>query len=103
MNRFRLITYVLGLLVLICALQSCVDDDDDSIALRLPTALVTVRPTEEGTFTLQLDNKTTLYPSNMKSSPFGNKEVRALVNYTDDGYKEKVRNVHINWIDSIRT
>lgn len=103
MNRFRLITYVLGLLALTCALQSCVNDDDDSMALRRPTALVTVCPTDGGAFTLQLDNTTTLYPSNMKSSPFGNKEVRALVNYTDDGNKGDVRNVHINWIDSIRT
>lgn len=103
MNRFRLSTCVLGLLVLICALQSCVDDDDDSMALQRPIALVTVCPTEGGAFTLQLDNKTTLYPSNMKSSPYGNKEVRALVNYTDDGNEGNVRSVHINWMDSIRT
>ena len=103
MNRFRLKTCVLGLIVLTCALQSCVDDDDDSMAQRRPTALVTVRPTDGGAFTLQLDNTTTLYPSNMKSSPFGNKEVRALVNYTDDGNGGKVRNVYINWMDSIRT
>lgn len=103
MNRFRLATYVWGLALLVptCALQSCVDDD--SMVLRRPTALVTVRPTDGGAFTLQLDNTTTLYPSNMKSSPFGAKEVRALVNYTDDGNEGKVRNVHINWIDSIRT
>ncbi len=73
------------------------------MALMQPTALVTVRPTDSGTFTLQLDNTTTLYPTNMKSSPFGNKEVRALVNYTDEGSRGNTRNVHINWIDSIRT
>lgn len=103
MKRFRLTTYVFGILVPVCALQSCVDDDDDSMTLRRPTALVTVCPTDGGAFTLQLDNTTTLYPSNMKSSPFGNKEVRALVNYTDDGNGGNVRNVHINWMDSIRT
>lgn len=39
----------------------------------------------------------------MKSSPFGDKEVRALVNYTDEGSRGDARNVHINWMDSIRT
>lgn len=103
MNRFRLTTYVLGLSVLTCAMQSCLDDNDDSMAQLRPTALVTVCPTDGGSFTLQLDDTTTLYPSNMKSSPFGNKEVRALVNYTDDRNGGNVRNVYINWMDSIRT
>ena len=39
----------------------------------------------------------------MKNSPFGDKEVRALVNYTDEENRGDTRNVHINWIDSIRT
>lgn len=102
MKRLRLITHVLGTFMLGSTLLSCMDNDDD-MALKQPTALVTVRPTHDGAFTLQLDNTTTLYPSNMKSSPFGNKEVRALVNYTDEGYRGDARSVHINWIDSIRT
>lgn len=103
MNRFRLTNCVLGLLAMMCALQSCVVDDDDNMALQWPTALVTVRPTDDGAFTLQLDDTTTLYPSNMKSSPFGQKEVRALVNYTENGHDGNVRSVYINWMDSIRT
>lgn len=102
MKRFRLTTFVLGTLLLSGTLSSCTNDDDNT-ALLQPTALVTVRPTDSGTFTLQLDNTTVLYPSNMKSSPFGNKEVRALVNYTDEGDHVDARSVHINWIDSIRT
>ncbi len=101
MKRFGLATFVLGSLIL-SSLSSCTSNDDN-MALMQPTALVTVRPTDSGTFTLQLDNTTTLYPTNMKSSPFGNKEVRALVNYTDEGSRGNTRNVHINWIDSIRT
>lgn len=85
--------------------QSCSDDDDDNAYLLLqPTALVTVCPTSDGTFTMQLDDTTTLHPSNMKSSPFGEKEVRALVNYTEDVESSANLNyVKINWIDSIRT
>jgi hypothetical protein len=68
----------------------------------MPTALVTVRPVEGGGgFVLQLDNTTTLQPTNMTSSPYGAREVRALVNYTEeDGNANKV---HVNWLDSIRT
>ena len=103
MNRFRLTAYALGFVASICVLQSCVDDDENNIALKRPTALVTVRPTDGGAFTMQLDNVTTLYPTNMKISPFGDKEVRALVNYTNEGGTGNIRNVYINWIDSIRT
>ncbi len=105
MNRFKLMTCALGLSALACTVQSCTDDDNDNITLLRPTALVTVRPTGDGTFTLQLDNTTTLSPSNMKSSPFGDKEVRALVNYTetDTDSSGSTRSVHVNWMDSIRT
>lgn len=102
MKRFGLTFFVFGTLILSSTLSSCTDNDDN-LTLLQPTALVTVRPTDNGTFTLQLDNTTTLYPSNMKSSPFGDKEVRALVNYTYEGILEDTHSVHINWIDSIRT
>lgn len=104
MKRLRLTAYVLGLLTAGFILQSC-DNDDDDWELRRPTALVTVCPQADGKFTLQLDNNTTLFPSNMDKSPYGDKEVRALVNYTDNGSSTagQVRSVHINWIDSIRT
>ena len=85
------------------AFTSCDDDDCDLDYSRLPTALVTVYPEETGFF-MQLDDRTKLIPTNMKASPYGDKTVRALVNFTE---QEKttgdVRNVHINWIDSIRT
>lgn len=109
MKRLRLTAYVLGLLTMAFTLQSCDDDDDDYWTLRMPTALVTVCPQEDGTFTMQLDDKTTLLPSNMDKSPYGDKEVRALVNYTEEygdnvsPTDNRVRAVHINWIDSIRT
>lgn len=77
MKRMKITAYVLGLLTAGFTLQSCDNDDDDNWELRRPTALVTVRPQADGKFTLQLDNNTTLFPSNMDKSPYGDKEVRA--------------------------
>lgn len=86
--------------------QSCLDDDDNIDWERIyPNALVTVKPVTDNSFYLQLDDSTTLLPVNMSSSPYGTKEVRALVNYQginkpSEGYSKAV---HINWIDSILT
>ena len=85
-------------------LPSCLDDDNDMDRL-YPNALVTVKHTVDKTVFLQLDDKTTLLPVNLTTSPFGEKEVRALVNYKEvdkpsSGYDQAV---HVNWIDSIRT
>ena len=64
------------------SLQSCLDDDDN-YAMRFPNALVTVKTDADQTVFLQLDDKTTLLPTNMTKSPYGEKEVRALVNWID--------------------
>ena len=85
--------------------QSCLDDDDTDYSLYYPNALVTVKPTAADAFYLQLDEHTTLLPVNMTASPFGQKEVRALVNYTQvdepsGAYSQAVR---VNWIDSLLT
>ncbi|MDO4781662.1 MAG: NigD-like protein [Capnocytophaga felis] len=104
MNKFKFSMYALGILMTVLSLQSCLKDDNNINDLR-PTAVVTVRPQSDGTFFLQLDDVTRLNPTNMKKSPFKDKEVRALVNYIKEGSdtKQKIENVHINWIDSIRT
>ena len=53
---------------------------------------------------MQLDNNTTLVASNLTSSPYGDKEVRAIINYTDEGENRgDIRSVRINWMDSIST
>ncbi|ATA89552.1 NigD-like protein [Capnocytophaga stomatis] len=104
MNKIKFSKYVLGLFAAVLSLQSCLKDDNIIDTLR-PTAVVTVRPQSDGSFFLQLDDVTRLNPTNMKKSPFKDKEVRALVNYTKEktDTKQKIENVHINWIDSIRT
>lgn len=104
MTRQHLLLSIVGVVVLMM-LPSCTNDDDSPELLR-PTALVTVCPNADGSFIMQLDNATQLVPTNLKISPFGTKEVRALVNYTETNVSpqdKKVRNVEVNWLDSIRT
>lgn len=104
MTKQHFLLSVVGVVVLMM-LPSCINDDDSSELLR-PTALVTVCPNADGSFIMQLDDETLLVPTNLKSSPFGTKEVRALVNYTETNVSpqdKKTRNVEVNWLDSIRT
>ena len=84
---------------------SCDNDDTYYYYPPMPDALVTVKPIEGAGFYMQLDDVTTLYPVNMAASPFGDKEVRALVSYREvkpvnDYY---TKSVAVNWIDSILT
>ena len=83
---------VVGVMAATCFMgfQSCLDDDDDyPYSKVLPNALVTVKP----------------LPVNMTSSPFGQKEVRALVNFDETNESSGIysKAVNINWIDSILT
>lgn len=99
---FALATIVL----LLSGLYSCLDDDDNYIySTGRPSALVTVKPIDSESFYLQLDDKRTLLPVNIKSSPYGEKEVRALVNFklAEEPSGDYDEAVYINWIDSILT
>lgn len=93
-----------GIALSLTALNSCTDTDG-SMPYIYPDALVTVKTAPDKSVYLQLDDKTTLLPENIKKSPFGDKEVRALVSFADRegdaGAYSKL--VHVNWIDSIRT
>lgn len=105
--RFGWFAIVLALV----GLSACtLDKDSDNIMY--PSAIVTVKPDADGsTFRMQLDDKTELHAVNMKASPFGSKEVRALVNYRKPtseemqkgGLWDDANNVYVNWIDSILT
>lgn len=94
------------LLAATTVLQSCDNDDDNYYAPYVPNAIVTLKtnPTS-GVFFMQLDDATTLVPTNVSSSPYGDKEVRALVNfrYTADDEKHASRSIYVNWMDTIRT
>ena len=81
MKRFQLTFFLAVALVTTLALPSCDVNDDNGATF--PTALVTVKPVDANSFYMQLDEQTTLKPVNMKGSPYGNDEVRALVSYTE--------------------
>ncbi|MCR5130291.1 MAG: NigD-like protein [Prevotella sp.] len=115
MKKMYLLLTGLGLMASTFALQSCLDDDDDNYVIcptDYPNALVTVSPDTDNTaFFMHLDDSTTLWPVNMRQSPFGTKEVRALVNFRTPTKTELEKGgiyadmpcVFVNWIDSIRT
>ena len=100
-----MIFMVMATMLATMSFQSCLDDDDDN-AVNYPNALVTLKTNPaDGTFFMQLDDSTTILPTNMKTSPYGNKEVRALANFKigegQSGHYSK--SAYVNWIDSIRT
>lgn len=97
----------------ILSVAACkLDDDSFDPSIMYPSAVVTVKPdADNSSFYMQLDEETVLHAVNMKTSPFGTKEVRALVNYRKPtaeemqkgGLYDDANNVYINWIDSILT
>ena len=101
-----------GVVAAVFTFVACQNDKEED-TLSYPTALVTVKPKAlDNSFVLQLDDSTQLIPTKMKTSPYGSKEVRALVNYTvvegpkpkkEDGRVDERTYVNINWLDSIRT
>ena len=95
---------VTGLMMTLSLFNSC-SDDDNNYNYRYPNAIVTAKTAPDQTFFLQLDENTTLRPVNITKSPYGGKEVRALVNFSrvegDAGAYDHL--VNLNWIDSILT
>lgn len=69
MNLFLTI----GLIACTLTFSSC-NNDDNYETVKRPTALVTVYPNGSEGFIMQLDDSTSLVPTNMKESPFGEKK-----------------------------
>lgn len=88
-------------------MQSCDLGDDEVIIYpnNIPNAVVTVKTADDNTVYLQLDDNTTLLPTNMKQHPFKGKEVRAFVNIriVGDNAAPYSKAVMVNSIDSILT
>lgn len=106
----KTISAIIAAAALLLCLPSCLDDNGTDWSRFYPNALVTAKTNEGGEFYLQLDENTTLKPSNLSKSPFGGKQVRALLNYTDkgaysaEGSGQKFdRLVEVNWMDSLLT
>ena len=104
----KMIISAAALSTALMTVQSC-DQDHNDYYYYIPNAVVTVKPiaepTDSLTFYMQLDDSTTLVAENLKKSPFGDKQVRALTSIeetdaTVPGY-DKV--VHVYAIDSILT
>lgn len=90
------------------AMQSCDNDNDEFpvFPLNRPNALVTLKPTADGSsFYMQLDDSTKINATNIKQAPYGNKEVRAFINFRLLTQPDNKRNydVYVNWLDSILT
>lgn len=95
-----------GITALAISFNSCSEKDAYDTSLLYPNAVVTVKPVDDNaSFYLQLDDETTLGVENLSKSPFGKKEVRALVNFEETGLTSETydRVVRINWIDSLLT
>jgi len=103
----------LAIAAAVLSVAACkLDDDSFDPSIMNPSALVTVKPSADGSsFTMQLDDNTVLQAVNKTKSPFGTKEVRALVNYREPKSDEVSESssvhignlVYVNWMDSILT
>ena len=109
MKAMKSLFGLVAAVLLVSSFSAC-DNDDTYIWYydAVPNALVTVKPVDGDGFYMQLDDSTTLHPVNMSVSPYGDKEVRALVNYAyvrsdENDYEKRSFKVNVNWIDSILT
>ena len=109
MKAMKSLFGLVAAVMLVSSFSAC-DNDDTYIWYydAVPNALVTVKPVDGAGFYMQLDDSTTLHPVNMSVSPYGDKEVRALVNYAyvrpeENDYEKRSFKVNVNWIDSILT
>lgn len=106
MKAMKFFTVIALAMMSVFTITSC-DNDNDVYWYYppYPNALVTVKPVSDNGFYLQLDDSTTLFPTNMKTSPYGDKEVRALVCFTEvkPVNSDYTKSVEINWMDSILT
>lgn len=105
MNVIKSIYLLLAAVLFSATFSSCDTDDSYRWYPSFPNALVTVKPVADDGFYLQLDDKTTLFPVNVKKSPYGKKEVRALVRYdeVEPVNADYTKSVRIHWMDSILT
>lgn len=99
---------IMAISIMGMTMQSCDNANEEFpvFPLNRPNALVTLKPTADGSsFFMQLDDSTKITATNIKQAPYGNKEVRAFINFrllTQPDNKRSY-NVYVNWVDSILT
>jgi hypothetical protein len=88
----------------VAALSSCDKDDNIDYSKYYANSIVTVKTDTKGLL-LQLDDSTTIRPTNIQKSPFKNSEVRALCNisFSGDIKKGTENQAYVNWMDSVIT
>ena len=101
---FRLTSVLLAAIAIALGCQACGNENDEPQPV-LSNALVTCKTAADGTFYMQLDDKTTLLPVNVTKSPFGDKEVRALTTFAkvDDAHVGYSAAAKVYAVDSILT
>ena len=105
-NLLLYIVLILGIVLGTFSLQSCLNDDDTDYPTNIPNALVTIKTNSStGQVYFQLNDETTILPTNMKTSPYGKKELRALTNIkVQDGKTEGYsKSAYVNRLDTILT
>lgn len=101
MRKRNILNAALGFIVASATLQACNNDstDDDTA---YANAVVTIKPDADNKqMQLQLDGNTLLTPTNITSSKYGTKELRAIAHLSNINREKKT--VYVDWIDSILT
>lgn len=106
MKTLKSFMLLIGIMLGSTAFYSCLDDNDDYYDFFRGTtpAIVTVKPLSESSYFMQLDDSTTLYPTN-QVFPGQLKEIRALIRFKDDEKKEPGydRTVQLVTLDTLLT
>lgn len=95
-------------LVMAVSLSSCSNDDGGEYICVMPACnMVTLKTNPStGVFYMQLNDSVKFLPTNYSASPYGNKELRALIYYThEDGLQKRddYYRIHVDHIDTILT
>lgn len=108
-NIFKILALAVVVVFTATAMVSCDDDDDDWLGPCTgpePEAIVTYKtdPTT-GQLYLQVNDSATIIPTNIKKSPFGNREVRAHIAFlpTDSAAEHNRIFAVVMLLDTIRT
>lgn len=106
MKRMKFSLLAALAIVATATLSSCnVNDNEYNDGALNPDALVTIKPVDANSFYMQLDEHTTLKPVNLKGSPYGDEEVRALVSFAvvNENPAPYDKAVRVTWMDDILT
>lgn len=103
--KTRNLLSVLALTLTSMMLSSCLDNDGDDWSKHYANAIVTVKPDAEShNFIIWVSEDFVGRATNMPKNPYGDKEVRALANIElEKEVKGGLKDIHVNWMDSIRT